>query len=107
MVDNCGIAQLVEHLPVKEAVACSSQAATAILQSEPNDPEEYESTTMKLPEMTFMQEDHKLFAVMGHNKRYAIQRIPRQFLHMDEDEQKWFLNSQGIAKKLLKKLGLL
>lgn len=106
VTESCGVAQSVEQVTVNDQVVGSSPAST-VLQSKPNDPEEYESTTMKLPEMTFMQEDHKLFAVMGHNKKYAIQRIPRQFLHMDEDEQKWFLNSQGIAKKLLKKLGLL
>jgi len=63
------------------------------------------------PELTISQDGHKLYAVMGltnsDNKRtIAIQRIPRQFLHMDEEQQKWFLDSQGIVKKLLKKLRL-
>ncbi len=67
---------------------------------------------INLPEITISQLEHKLYAVMGHtdqdNKRtIAIERIPRQFLHMDEEEQKWFLQSQGITKKLLKKLRLL
>ncbi len=63
------------------------------------------------PELTISQDGHKIYAVMGHtneeNKRtIAIHRLPRQFLHMDDEQQKWFLNSQGVAEKLLKKLGL-
>lgn len=63
------------------------------------------------PELTISQDGHKIFAVMGYtyddNKRkIAIHRLPRQFLQMDEEGQKWFLQSQGVAKKLLKKLGL-
>jgi len=54
-----------------------------------------------------MQEEHKLFAVMGYDKKYSAIRIPRQYLHMSDEDQKWFLNSQGIAEKLLKKLGLI
>lgn len=60
-----------------------------------------------LPQVEIMQEDHKLFAVMGWNKRYAAVRIPRQFLQMDQEEQRWFLDSQGISKKLLTKVGIL
>ncbi len=93
---NCGVAKLEMHAPVTGTIVGSSPTSTA-----------------SLPELTISQLDHKIFAVMGYtnpenNKRtIAYERIPRQFLKMSEEEQKWFLNSQGIAKKLLKKLRLL
>lgn len=70
------------------------------------------SSTANRPELTISQDGHRIFAVMGHtneeNKRtIAIERLPRQFLKWGEEQQKWFLNSEGIAKKLLKKLRLL
>lgn len=88
---DSGVAKSVMHVPVKDAIGGSNPSSTATI----------------LPEITFAQEGHKLFAIMGYNHQFAAHRIPRQFLHMNEEEQKWFLNSQGIAKKLLKKLGLL
>lgn len=95
MEENCGVAQLAEHVTVNDEVVGSSPTSTA-----------------NLPELTISQSGHRLYAVMGytneHNKRVvAIERIPRQFLHMTEEDQRWFLDSQGISKKLLKKLGLL
>ena len=87
--ENCGVAQLVEQVTVNDQVVGSSPASTA------------------LPEIMIMQEEHKLFAVMGYDKKYSAIRIPRQYLHMSDEDQKWFLNSQGIAEKLLKKLGLI
>ncbi len=75
--------------------------------------EELESSPIDhRPELTISQDGHKIFAVMGYTnedkkRTIAIERLPRQFLHWDEEQQKWFLQSEGIAKRLLKKLRLL
>jgi hypothetical protein len=74
--------------------------------------EKPETEKQNKPELTISQDGHKLYAVMGYTdekkfRKVAIERIPRQFLKMSDEDQKWFLNSQGVAKKLLKKLGLL
>lgn len=84
---------MVEQITVNDEVEGSSPSSTA------------------KPELTISQDGHKIFAVLGYtnqdNKRtIAVHRLPRQFLRMDEEEQKWFLKSQGIAEKLLKRLKL-
>lgn len=79
---------MVEHSTVNAEVVGSSPSSTA------------------LPEPKLMMDGNRLFLVMEYEGKIAKERIPLQFLKLDDEQKQWWLSHLQVVGKLFKKLGL-
>lgn len=84
---DCGVAQPVVQAPVKGEVGGSNPSSTAIH-----------------PTPRLFCKDNKVYVMMEHNGLEAWERIPRQFLKLNDMQRQWYIRNLQVVPKLYKKL---